>query len=86
MIDRNTEIRTRLENALHPTELILEDQSQQHVGHAGAAHGAGHFAVKIVSEAFRGKSVLERHRMIYKALGELMETDIHALSIKALEP
>jgi BolA family transcriptional regulator, general stress-responsive regulator len=67
--------------ALAPVELELVDESHKHVGHAGARDGRGHYALRIVSEAFRGKGAVARHRLIYAALGALMQTDIHALSI-----
>lgn len=79
-------IEARLSEAFQPSELLVKDQSQLHVGHAGAQDGRGHFHVTIVADAFGGKSQLERHRMIYDALGELMNTDIHALRIKAHAP
>ena len=82
-VDRVALIRQRLEDALEPSLLDIIDESHKHVGHAGAADGHGHFAVTIVAEAFAGLSPLERHRLVYDALGALMETDIHALSIQA---
>lgn len=78
-------IRERLQ-ALQPQLLEIEDESEQHRGHAGAASGRGHFRVRIVSEAFRGLTPLARHRAVYAALGELMQTDIHALAISARTP
>ncbi len=66
-----------------PDELLVKDQSNLHVGHAGAQDGRGHFEVLIVADAFRGCNRIECHRLIYKALGDLMTTDIHALSIRA---
>jgi BolA protein len=66
-----------------PSELLVKDQSHLHAGHAGAKEGKGHFAVTIVADAFEGMSRIERHRVVYAALGEMMETDIHALSIDA---
>ena len=69
--------------ALAPSVLEIEDESHLHAGHAGAATGRGHFRVRIVSAMFEGRSPIERHRMVYAALGELMQTDIHALSINA---
>ena len=83
---RPARIRAALEAALAPSEIELIDESHKHVGHAGARDGRGHFALRIVSEAFRGATALARHRMIHAALGELMQADIHALSIAALEP
>lgn len=79
-------IRSTLDAALQPTQLDLRDDSAQHAGHAGARDGRGHFHVTVVSEAFRGKSALQQHRLIYAALGELMSTDIHALSITSSAP
>jgi len=79
-------MRTRLA-ALEPVRLDLRDESAQHAGHAGARpSGGSHWQLTIVSEAFRGKSPVARHRMIYEALGDLMERDIHALRIEALAP
>ena len=78
-------IRERLA-ALNPLALDLLDESGQHAGHAGAASGGGHWQLTIVSEAFRGKSAVARHRMVYEALGDLMKRDIHALKIEALAP
>ena len=79
-------IRERLA-ALQPTSLDLRDESAQHAGHAGARPGGGsHWQVTIVAEAFRGKSAVARHRMVYEALGDLMDRDIHALRIEAFAP
>ncbi|MDA8389647.1 MAG: BolA family transcriptional regulator [Gammaproteobacteria bacterium] len=79
------EIRERLMTAFAPSELEVSDDSRQHAGHAGAAGGGGHYAVLIVSERFRGRSLLERHRLVYAAL-EPLRKGIHALSIRALVP
>lgn len=76
-------IRAALSAALVPVELDVLDESHQHVGHAGARDGRGHFAVRVVSAAFDGMPLLARHRRIYAALGELMATDIHALRVIA---
>lgn len=76
-------IRDRLNAALAPTELEVVDEGHKHVGHAGARDGRGHFCVRVVSAAFAGKSPLTRHRLVYAALGDLMQTDIHALSVDA---
>ena len=81
--DRVTLIRERLTAALAPEHIEIVDESAQHAGHAGARSGGGHFAVTLVSSAFDGKGPLERHRMVYAALGDLMQREIHALSIKA---
>ena len=77
-------IRGCLENTLSPQSLEIIDDSHKHIGHAGA-QGGGHFTVNIVAEAFAGKSLIEKHRMIYSAVDELMKTEIHALSINAKE-
>ena len=73
--------------ALLPIALDLRDESAQHAGHAGARpSGGSHWQLTIVSEAFRGRSAVARHRMVYEALGDLMKRDIHALRIEALAP
>lgn len=71
--------------ALAPVRLDIRDDSAQHAGHA-AARGGGHFTMTIVSACFAGKRSMERHRMVYDALGTLMRCDIHALSIDARTP
>ncbi|WP_226468445.1 BolA family protein [Luteimonas panaciterrae] len=76
-------IRDALEAAFTPSELEVRDDSHRHAGHAGARDGRGHFDVRIVSKAFAGMTPLARHRAVYAALGDLMTTDIHALSIRA---
>lgn len=81
--DRLEAIRLRLEQALKPESLVVEDESHLHVGHAGAKDGRGHFRVLIVTSKFNGLPALARHRAVYAALGELMQTDIHALAIDA---
>ena len=86
MPDRIERIKGHLNNAFTPTQLEVLDESHLHAGHAGARTGMGHFNVTIVSDRFTNVSLLERHRMIYESLGDLMKTDIHALSIKALAP
>ena len=78
-------IRERLA-ALAPTSLELIDDSHLHAGHAGARSGGGHFRLSIVSECFRGKNTVARHRMVYDALGEMMRKEIHALAIQARSP
>ena len=83
---RPAAIRAALQQALQPTALDVVDESHKHAGHAGARDGRGHFAVSIVSEAFAGLAPLARHRRVYAALGTMMETDIHALSIQARTP
>ncbi len=83
---RQAQIRIELEKSFQPTELLIKDQSHLHAGHEGAKDGKGHFDVTIVSEAFADVNRVQRHRMVYDALGKLLETDIHALRIKAFAP
>jgi BolA protein len=79
-------MRERLQS-LGPLMLDLQDESGQHAGHAGSRpSGGSHWRLTIVSEAFRGKSAVARHRMVYEALGDLMKSDIHALRIEASAP
>ena len=84
--DRVAAIEKALESALNPTSLLVKDQSHLHAGHAGARDGRGHFEIIIIGGCFDGKTRIQRHRMIYEAVGELMQTDIHALSIHAFTP
>ncbi len=80
------EIRKRL-GALAPAQLELVDESDKHIGHAGAAPGGNtHWKLTIVSAAFEGKPTVARHRMVYRALGDLMQNPIHALAITAKAP
>lgn len=79
---RAAQIRTRLEAAFTPTTLEVIDESHLHHGHAGARSGKGHFRVRIAAPAFTGQSRLAVHRLVYGALGELFETDIHALGVE----
>ena len=82
-----TEMLRRLNSALSPTRIDLIDDSERHRGHGGYnPAGESHFTLRIESPAFTGKSRVERQRMIYAALGELMEQRVHALSIKARAP
>ncbi|HEU4956576.1 MAG TPA: BolA family protein [Sphingomicrobium sp.] len=77
----------RLTAALSPTRMELEDQSNQHIGHAGHdPRGESHFALIIESAAFAGLNRVERQRKIYAALGDLMRERVHALTIKASAP
>jgi BolA protein len=84
--ERVAKIRRELETHIEPVELLIKDQSQLHAGHEGARDGRGHFDVTIVSEAFEGLKLIQRHRIVYDALRKLLETDIHALRIKAFTP
>lgn len=86
MTSRIERIRELLARELSPTQLDVEDESHKHRGHEGAKDGRGHFRVRIVASAFAGKPPLARHRMVYAALGDMMTTDIHALSMDARAP
>ncbi|MCF6226049.1 MAG: BolA family transcriptional regulator [Xanthomonadales bacterium] len=79
-------MRELLITTLKPDMLELIDDSGRHAGHAGAKTGLGHFKMIISSAAFAGKSPLARHRLVYQSLGEMMQTDIHALNIDARLP
>lgn len=83
-IKRMQHIEQRLRAALPVEHLEIEDEGHLHVGHAGARDGRGHFRLLVVSEAFDDKSPLQRHRLVNEAIGDLFQTDIHALSIRAL--
>jgi BolA protein len=83
---REQRLRRRLESRFSPALLVIEDESHLHAGHAGAAGGQSHFRITIVAEAFRGIPPVARHRLVYAAVGDLMETDIHALAIEASPP
>ncbi|HYQ73382.1 MAG TPA: BolA family protein [Gammaproteobacteria bacterium] len=84
--ERIDRIRARLNAVLEPESLEIIDESAKHAGHAGAASGGGHFIVHIVASAFQDKSLIQRHRLVYDALGDMMPRDIHALSIQAATP
>ena len=82
-----TDMLRRLNSALSPTKIDLVDDSEQHRGHGGYnPAGESHFTLRIQSAAFAGKSRVERQRMIYAALGDLMRERVHALSIRASVP
>jgi BolA family transcriptional regulator, general stress-responsive regulator len=86
-VTRADEIRTRLTAALAPERLEIEDESRLHAGHAGArAGGESHFRALVVSARFAGKGRIERQRMVYAALGDLMQGPIHALAMQTLTP
>lgn len=72
--------------ALSPQALEIEDESAKHVGHIGAQSGGGHYRIVIVSSEFTGKRAIARHRLVYDALAEMMNREIHALAIHALTP
>jgi BolA family transcriptional regulator, general stress-responsive regulator len=79
------QLRAALEQALAPRSLEIVDDSAAHAGHAGA-RGGGHFRVTLVADAFRGRSALERHRLVYAAIAPLMSGVVHALNIEARAP
>lgn len=79
------QIKKLLNDAFKPDLLEIIDNSAVHAGHAGAKSG-GHYHVTIVADAFEGKSLVQRHQLIYKALGDMMKQQIHALGINALSP
>ena len=79
-------LRARLTEALHPTEIEIIDESARHAGHAGAASGGGHYILHIVSDAFTDKNLIQRHRLVYDAVGDMVQSEIHALSIQARSP
>lgn len=81
--ERTEAIRRRIEQAIHPEKLVVEDEGHLHVGHAGARDGRGHFRVLVVADCFQGMPMIQRHRKVFEAVGELMKTDIHALAIEA---
>ncbi len=85
-MSREAILRKRLESRFEPTFLDILDESHLHAGHAGSTDGRGHFRIKILSPAFRGLAPLARHRLVYAAVADLLETDIHALAIEALPP
>ena len=84
--ERMARMRAALLNTFADAEIVIEDESHLHAGHAGAASGHGHFRLRIVSVGFAGMAPVARHRAVYAALGELMKTDIHALGIDARPP
>jgi BolA protein len=85
MNDTIAEIKSRLA-VLAPENIEIIDESAQHAGHAGARSGGGHYQLTIIAPAFKGQNIVARHRAIYQALGDLMQTRVHALSITAYSP
>jgi BolA protein len=83
---RAERIKSMLEQAFAAARVSVLDDSARHAGHAGARNGAGHFVVRIESQEFTGRSRIERHRLVYKALAELLPREIHALNIVAVSP
>lgn len=83
---RPEHIRQVLSERFGTDQVEVVDDSHLHAGHVGAREGKGHFRVRIVAAAFDGLRPLQRHQLVYRALDDLMQTDIHALSIAALTP
>jgi len=83
MSTREEKIIQLLTDAIPNASIDLENESHLHAGHAGAQDGRGHFRLKIISDEFAGKRSIQRHQLIYKILGDMMQTDIHALAIDA---
>lgn len=83
---RAERIKAMLEQAFASARVTVRDDSARHVGHPGARDGAGHFFVRIESQEFAGRSRIERHRLVYKALAQMLPREIHALNIVAVSP
>lgn len=83
---RMERIRAALAARLNPVELVLDDDSAAHAGHAGAASGGGHYNLRIVSLQFEGQKLVTRHRLVYDSVHDMMHKEIHALAITALAP
>ena len=83
---RIAHIKALLASSLSPLECEVEDESALHAGHAGAASGGGHYRLRLVSSRFEGQPRVARHRLVYDALHDMMQNDIHALAITALTP
>lgn len=86
MSTRDERIVARLNETFAPLACRLTNESHLHAGHAGAASGAGHYRLHIVSTRFEGLGRLSRHRLVYDCLHDMMHTDIHALAIDAVAP
>jgi len=86
MSDRIERIRSALRTELDTDDIAIRDDGHKHIGHEGWKTGLGHFHVTIRAPAFRGVKPLQRHKLVYDALGSLMQTDIHAVQIRALAP
>jgi len=83
---RTERIKAMLEQRFAGARVTVEDDSARHAGHAGARDGAGHFVVRVESEEFSGRGRLERHRLVYEALAQMLPREIHALNIVAVSP
>lgn len=85
-MDRSRWLEDTLREKLRPVHLHVADESALHAGHPGAAGGGGHFRVLIVCDSFRGQSLLARQRAVYAAIGDAMQSTIHALALSTLTP
>jgi BolA protein len=85
-MNRVERIQALLQSALTPAECVVDDESHLHAGHAGAASGGGHYRLRLVSTHFEGLSKVARHRLVYDALHEMMQQEIHALAMTLLTP
>lgn len=83
---RTDKILQRINETLQPQSCQIADESAAHAGHAGAASGGGHFKIHIICHQFEGLNRISRHRLVYDAVGDMMHTEIHALTITALAP
>jgi len=83
---REERLRDRIETALAPEHLEIADESGAHVGHPGAAGGAGHYRVVVVSARFAGANAVARHRLVYDAVGDLIPGEVHALALSTYTP
>lgn len=86
MTSRTDSIRNKLVATFNPVECQVLDESEAHVGHAGAASGGGHYRVRLVSERFQGCNRIARHRLVYDCLDDMMRQEIHALALTLLTP
>ncbi len=86
MTDRQQRMLALIHETFSPLECVLEDDSAKHAGHAGAANGAGHYRLRLISARFEGQNRITRHRLVYDCLRDLMHNEIHALNINALAP
>ena len=85
-MNRVERIQALLQSALTPAECVVDDESHLHAGHAGAASGGGHYRLRLVSAHFEGLNKVARHRLVYDALHEMMQQEIHALAMTLLTP
>jgi BolA protein len=85
-MDRIDQLRTRIADALAAERVDVQDDSDQHRGHAGARGGAGHYTVLVVAQGFAGLDRIARHRAVYAAVGDMIPAQVHALVVRAFTP